>query len=390
MIRYRYQATNANDETVSGEIDAQSVSEALNALEKQGLAIRSIEIVSPEKVASDAELALFYQELENLLERRSDWLPPLQSLAADLPRGSVRRQLERQVRAVSSIATAQEFIEHRDAIALLPFIVTRLHPDQGLRSRTDYLLQSSRQLEARSRYFNAFIYPSVLFGFSIIAFVLLSIFIFPAFSSLFQEIHTLAPKPTGLLLWSSELVNRDGIRAILCISLVGFVLFGLIRWWRSHAWTNRIFGRLVAGRTSNLLAMSTLTATLAGLLELKSPLGLALSIAGRHCKHAYYRQATECLAGVARSGVVAEIPLLSKKILPPLLLHALQPSESAQPHLPLLHELAALYGEQSRNRSDWIIAGGPNLAIFFVGVFIMWIVIELFSALAKIITSLSQ
>ncbi len=390
MNRYRYQATNANGATISAEVAANSVSEALTELEKQGLAITSIEVVSPEIVAADAELAVFYGELERLLERRSDWLAPIQSLAADLPLGSVRRQLERQVQAVSRIATAQEFIANRDAITLLPLIVPRFHSDQGLRTKPDWLVQSSRQFETRSRNLNAFIYPVVLFGASILAFVLLSIFVFPFFSSLFEELHVRVPKSTKFMLWSSEqLTDRAARTSIVCLTS-GLFVFCLVRWWRNHALTNRILGRLVAGRRSNLLAMSRLIATLAELLELKAPLALAITIAGRNCKHAYYRRATDCLAENARSGVVSKVPSQAKIGLPPLLLHALQPIDSAGPHLPLLHELASLYGDRARNRPDWMVAGGPNLAIFFVGVFIMLIVVGLFAALSQVITSLSQ
>jgi general secretion pathway protein F len=173
--------------------------------------------------------------------------------------------------------------------------------------------------------------------------------------------------------------------------LVGcIVLFFAIRWWRHFALTNTLCGRFVAGTASNLLAMSELIGTLALLLELKAPLGLALTIAGRQCKHDYFRQAIQSLAMNAKKGVVSEFPLRAKKRLPPLLLHALRSSESSSPNLPLLHELSAVYRDRARLRRDWITSSGPSLAVFVVGLFVLWLVVGLLSPLFMLNSSFSN
>ena len=200
-------------ESVAAEVDAPSVTDALVELEKQGLTISSIEVVSPEKVAADAELAVFYRELEQLLEHRSDWLPPLQSLAAELPHGSVRRQLENKCKRISRIATAKEFIEHRDAIALLPMIVPRFRsdPNPSIKARLANPIVSTVRV-AISRYLKAFIYPTVLFGVSILAYRVPFDFCLSNIWFDFQEIAVRPSKSTRVMLWSSEQLTIRAFR----------------------------------------------------------------------------------------------------------------------------------------------------------------------------------
>jgi general secretion pathway protein F len=390
MNRYRYQATNASGDKIAAEMDATSVSEALAELEKQGLAVASIEIIPPEKVAADAELATFYEELRKLLSQREVWLPRIQAMIAELPRGITRRRLEQQLATVSNIDTPHAFIEHRDAIGLLPLIASKSQHDSTLQSQSEWLRDSSTLLESRARYFNAFVYPAVLFLVAVAAFFVLSIFVFHEVFSFFDDFRVKIPKTTSIPLWLADQLRHHTMRSLGWLLLGSLVAVVAIRWWRHFAWTNTLFGRLVAGRTSNLLAMSSLIGTLAVLLEIKSPLGLALSMAGRQCKHAYYRRATDELASHTRSGCVAEFPRHAKKRLPPLLLYALQPKTSDSPHLPLLHELAAIYRDRARQRRDWVVAGGPSLATFVVGLFILWLAVGLLTPMSMMINALSH
>jgi type IV pilus assembly protein PilC len=251
-----------------------------------------------------------------------------------------------------------------------------------------WLTASSQQLESYARQANALIYPLTLLGLALAVFGITFTLVVPIFGSVFDELQIHVPRSTEFLIWASEMVISRTVNIFIYTILGGLLFFVFVRWWRNHALTNRVFGRFVAGRTPNLLAMSSLIESLAELLALKAPLDLALSIAGRNCQHAYYRHAAECLAKNVRSGSIDNVHPQAKIRLPPLLIRSLQIGDAGRPNIPMLRELARLYRDRGQRRSAWE-SGGPGFAILLVGLIIIWIILVLFMPMISMFTSLA-
>ncbi|MCA9160489.1 MAG: type II secretion system F family protein, partial [Planctomycetales bacterium] len=157
---------------------------------------------------------------------------------------------------------------------------------------------------------------------------------------------------------------------------------------------NRIFGRLVAGTTENLQAMSRLTGTLAELLGLQLPLAAALRYAGKASGHRYFAEAATQTAelAVANTAVnTAEAGVLVDPTgrLPQSVVYALTAGAESQPSVAVLRELAMIYAQIAQSRQDRSIGSLPVLGVVLVGLFVGFVVVSLFLPLVRMVTSLA-
>src|SRR4029078_8490292 len=105
MPQFHYQALNANQQLIAGELEAPSVAQAIAQLETDGLVVQSIgyatsptsriqtPVVSatPPSAAGVEETALV-QHLAQVIERARPLLPALHAYAGELSGGRARRQ----------------------------------------------------------------------------------------------------------------------------------------------------------------------------------------------------------------------------------------------------------------------------------------------------------
>src|SRR4051812_41805589 len=101
MRQFRYQALNAENQSVAGEIPADSVAHAISQLEAAGLLVQSIgyasghvhgqttppiQLSSPSMGALSAvEQAALHVRLEKIIERARALTPAIQAFAAEIP-----------------------------------------------------------------------------------------------------------------------------------------------------------------------------------------------------------------------------------------------------------------------------------------------------------------
>lgn len=390
MHRYSYQASNEQSSDISGEIDASNVSEAVAELEKQGMLVRSIQIVPPEKVIADAEIAVFHHEIRRLLEQRSSWLPAIDAMALEMPTTHLRRRFESLRTNLHRIETPAQFLADPEAILFLPGFTRKFQSGSDSDRTPEWLASVSQQLEMRSQWQRTIAYPTLLLLISLVLLVLFLVFLFPVFDTLYGEMEISLPKITQFSSWMSKQVTVYPIRSITKFFLMGVATYSIVFFWRRFALTNRMLPTFFAGTSANLIAMSTLTSTLAELLTLKAPLPLSLSIAGRNCQHYYFERIALQVADDIRSGVTSLNESAASKRLPRLLIHALQLPASDDKKTALLHELSKIYSERASNRSDWLSAASPVFAIGGTGIVICFIVIALFLPMISMITTLSK
>ncbi len=117
MAHFRYQALNAQQQLVGGQLQADSVTLAIATLELQGLIVQSINHVPrmPEMVidsatdqepgestAPDASLehVALRGQIERMLQRGRTMVPALTAMAEELPAGRERRQFQTVLRVL--------------------------------------------------------------------------------------------------------------------------------------------------------------------------------------------------------------------------------------------------------------------------------------------------
>ena len=115
MPLFHYQALNAKQEQVAGELQAASLAQAVAELESQGMAIQSIGTTPLPAETGDNpfadevarrravdEQAALQQHLATVMERGQHLLPALRAYASELPASRQRRDLDTVLQILSA------------------------------------------------------------------------------------------------------------------------------------------------------------------------------------------------------------------------------------------------------------------------------------------------
>lgn len=386
MNRYGFDAINKNGEVVNGDVSAESVSAAVLELEEKGLQVQAIRMVPADEESQARQETHWLKQLDETIQQRTKWLPALQAMVDELPRGRTKKDTARLVNLLQGELSSEELLASRELIQVLPLLTTGRESSNTGERLQGWLSELVRQRQKRRQRWRSITYPAVLLALAIALLAVLSAFLIPVFKSMFDEFGLFLPQITQIVIWVSDQITIYFARTVLVVLSCSGIVFAIVFLWRRFALTNRLLGRIVSGTSSNLSAMSNLTSTLAELLSLDAPLPNALEISGRSCGHAYFADVAEKVAASVRRGLLVKSESAARK-LPPCVLHAL--SLENGPNVPLLRELAAMYSDRSRSRTDWISTILPAGSVLIVGIIVGFIVIALFVPLITLVTALS-
>ena len=403
MSRYRYEAINELGETVSGEVEAESVGRAAALVEAGGMRVESIRMVVEPGADLDGGNKEWRENLRAAIEKREDWLPAMAAMVEELPAGRVKLETQKLYRLLASGFSPEDLLHSPRLMATLPLIaagakrhrassedaeqtsgeaVDSLNGDQLKKWLRAVVLEQ----ELRVQSWQAFVYPVVMVILCLTLLVLFSFFLIPIFKEMFADFGLSLPAPTLLVIFVSDQVTQYLLRTVVISAILGVIGFVCIWFWRKHALTNRLFGRLVAGTSSNLRAMSRFTSSVAELIALGASKSDALLIAGRTCKHELFRRAGIEASEVIRYGQLPNAESGAMRFLPATLSLALNEGE---PNVNFLREIAAMYSERSQRKSNWFISLFPSLAVLMVGLVVGFVVISLFMPLVTLISALA-
>src|SRR5471032_2539048 len=126
MATFRYQALDAQQKLVNGEISAESVEQAIAQLHASGLAVQSIGFATPAPLITHDESsaasngiaaqAALRTHMSRVLEQGRLIAPALTAYAEEMPRGRRRRQLC----TVIDVLNCGDVDEATSALAALP------------------------------------------------------------------------------------------------------------------------------------------------------------------------------------------------------------------------------------------------------------------------------
>ncbi|QDV24559.1 type II secretion system F family protein [Aureliella helgolandensis] len=389
MHRFHYQATNSEQTVVHGELTAESVADAVRELEQQGLILNSIERVVVSAPLASAQRNDFWQRISRVIDKRKNWIPAIAALANETPPGPSRRALQQLVAKLQGNLTPEEFLSKRSTAALLPLLNSSDRESPDSRQLQSWLGMLDEQLKSSLHIRRSFYYPLFLVGVCLLLTVFFAVTIIPTFRTMFGEFGLRLPPPTLLTLWFSAQLTQHALRTLVFGCLLGGGCVLLVSQWRRHAITNRIFGRFVAGSSSNLLAMSTLCSTLAELLQMKIPVEEAIRLSGTSCEHSYFSIAAAQLSKELKHSGFRIEQTRSIYRFPRLLQLALTSRNPDGVNVELIRELAELYRHRAQLRSNWIFESLPSLVIVFVGGLVAFVIVSLFLPLVSMITSLA-
>lgn len=390
MNSYSYTAIDADGNVQHGTIEATDLASAIAQLAEINLVAQSIALRDHATVAKERQSSVFESNLRQLLARRGEWEQALNAACSELPHGSTRRELLELTQQLTSSQVDRplsELLQQPSIIELLPLLEESDNRLGGREPLHQWLGGMLKKQQLRTQYRKRLTYPAVLLGLTLLILSGFAYFLIPLFRQMFDEFGLRLPAPTSLVFWLAEQATTYLPRTLAVVFCLMLIIIPLVRYWRSRSLSNRLFGRLVAGTSSNLMAMASLANTLSHMLRLGAPLNAALHIAGIASRSFFYKRAAIELANQIEQS--ASVTKLSSRVLPPLFLYALHAESGGSPSLPILQSLAQIYSDRAQSRVDLLTTMLPTLALLFIGFGVGFVVISLFMPLVSLITALA-
>ncbi len=405
MTRYRYLAKNADGHQLEGELECDTLTNAITELESRGWSVGSVERITesfsdgiptaanasysapdPASLSSDNQLQSHFH---SVLANRDQLIPALESLASELPRGAVRREVAQLVRLLKTAKTSKELSASPHATRWLPLLLTGMTQESASERLGELLVVAARDDWARSQRRRLLAYPAVVLMVTLLVLALICTLIVPSFKSMFEDFGIRLPYSTQLLIGISDQITEHFLETVAGVALTLIALYAGVRLWLHASLTTRLFGRFVAGNASSVSAMASFISQLTDLLSIGISLPDALWLAGEGCHHRFFQRAAEDLARHAYdSGQPLQACSAAEKF-PGNLMYALTAGPNGTPHLLLLHELGVIYADHATHRTSWMTGAIAQISILFIGLAVAFAALALFGPLFSLVQGLS-
>lgn len=408
MANFRYQALDPTGQLASGELEAQSVQQAVAQLEARGLSVQSIGVATPATTSAGSsptatadasgtaaaspdgesvEQAVLRSHLATVLERGQALVPALEAYSQEMPRGRRRRELSAVCQVLadgesSQTATLAELPEHW--IPLLSAAAASADAGHVLR---EFLWESRRTDDLRHHWWLALAYPIVLVIMATTVMWALSLFVIPQFASIFQEFGLALPWLTQFVLGLAQWLSRWGIWLLALLLVVLLLLMfkaKRILPVAAFAWLGDRVPTPYARRTS----IARFARFLGDLLAAGVSLSDSLRIAGYSIHRSRMRHAAWNLAHRIESSGERWRGFDSRQ-LTAAVTYAVTAALPTATRVRLLREISQCHAQHVRTGLSWTGGLVEPAAICLVAMVVGVIVLGLFLPLVKLIEGLS-
>jgi type IV pilus assembly protein PilC len=403
MATFQYQAFDAEGKSVSDDIEAESVGQAIVAIEARGLTVQSIGVATAaaprngagfsaahsggeQTAALKVEREVLQSHMATLFERGRPLLPALAAYAEELPSGRQRRRLLAVCRTLengdqdAAAAALAEMPEY-----WIPLLGAATSSSDSGRVLDEFFSESQRTVELRQQWWLTLAYPVVLILLTGFVLVGLSMFVIPEFAKLFAEFDLNIPVFTRVILTTSSwLASWEG----LVVALLSFGFIALL------LNLDRILPARLAGLGSlrppfgRRIAIARFARFTADLLEAGVSVPDALRIAGFAVRKAPMQQSAWQLANNLES-IAADAQLRPSRWLTATVTHALTANLPTSSRVRLLREVSANHADRVNSALSWTFGIIEPICICLVGFAVAMVVLALFSPLVMLIEGLS-
>ena len=401
MTNFTYEALNVEQAVISGQISAESASDAVNQLETQGLQVLSIHKADPPlsadqtltstPAAGQSELSgdqqVLHEKVAEVLAKRDVFVPALSAFAEELPDGRTRRELRDLVSRMQADTTAADFCGADGRSASWLLLLGRGTNSQHLLS--DLFDEATRENENNSQWNRAFAYPAFVLLASLTVLIFLCISVVPTFTNIFDDFQLDLPTATAGVVAVSKAILRSPEGFALGIIAALFGAYASLRFIRVWGLPGQLGGLLTTGSSAQVTAMAGLTRRLAETLDAGLKLPAAMRLAAKAERRRATRQTAMRLADALEQENFELEKSTEARRLPTTVVHALQAGPNKQPSIALLRQLSELYSIRVRNRHNWSTGYMTHFAIVAVGITVGFVVLALFLPLVGLINGLA-
>ncbi|WP_083393241.1 type II secretion system F family protein [Curtobacterium sp. MMLR14_010] len=242
-----------------------------------------------------------------------------------------------------------------------------------------------KEHKLRSTIKSAMTYPVVVLVMSLVAVVVMLVFIVPIFQKMFSGLGGQLPLPTLMLVYMSHAMTYVG--PVLLVAVVAFSF-----WWRANKNTDRVRAfvdpvklRLpVFGQLNRKIVIARFARNFSNMIGAGVPILQALQIVGEVSNNFVVQRALERVAESVRKGESIAGPLAQEKVFPEMVSQMVAVGEDAGSLEVMLEKIAVFYDNEVESTTEALTSLIEPLLIAFLGVVVGGMIVALYLPIFKI------
>lgn len=400
-LAFDYRGRDGAGKLVKGRLDAASEGAVVQRLRGMGVSPIAISEAKPgtglqteikipgfEKGVGLKDLAIMARQASTMLSSGLSLLRALSILADQTDNkklteilGKVRDDVERGVAFSDAVA--------KYPVDFPPIMINMIRAgetggflDQAMDSiATNF----EKEHKLRSTIKSAMTYPVVVLVMSLLAVVIMLVFIVPIFQDMFASLGGQLPLPTMMLVWLSHAMVYVG--PVLAVLLV----LGWL-WWRANRNTERVRGVIdplklrmpVFGQLARKIVMARFSRNLSNMIGAGVPILEALQIAGKVSNNIVVERALHRVSESVRKGESIAAPLERETVFPAMVAQMIAVGEDAGSMELMLERIAVFYDNEVEASTEALTSLIEPLLIGFLGVVVGGMIVALYLPIFQI------
>jgi len=242
-----------------------------------------------------------------------------------------------------------------------------------------------KEHKLRSTIKSAMTYPVVVLCMSLIAVVIMLVFIVPIFQDMFSSLGGKLPLPTMMLVYLSHSM-------VYVLPVLAVVIVVTTVWWRANKNTDRVRAFIdpvklkmpVFGALNQKIVIARFARNFSNMIGAGVPILPALQIVGQVSNNFVVQKALERVAESVRKGESIAGPLSSEKAFPTMVSQMVAVGEDAGSMELMLEKIAAFYDDEVQATTEALTSLIEPLLIAFLGVVVGGMIVALYLPIFQI------
>src|SRR5665213_770744 len=371
MAVFQYQAIDQDGNSREGTIDAVNVDLAINALQRRGLVISSIDVAKKKggglnfKIdffdrVTNEDVVMLSRQITSLFEAQVSALRAFRLLASEARTaklGAKLTEIGNDIQSGLSISAALS--KHPDIFSRFYVNMVKAAEESGKLDETfsflaDYL---DRNYEITSKVRNALIYPALIMVTFVGVMVLMLTVIVPNLSSMLDQVGQTIPVYTQIIIGFSDFLIKYWLFLLVAIAGLGFFFYRYAKTEAGSDVVSRAKMQIpIVGNVFRQLSLSRIADNLATMLGSGVQILRALEISGSVVGDLTYEKILTKAALDVKSGLPVSEALRKYPEMPGIMIAMMKIGEETGNMGNILQTIAKFYRREVNNSVDTLVS----------------------------------
>jgi len=398
---FEYKSRNAEGKIVKGRLEASSEGAVVDKLRHMGLApveikeslggtglSREISFGSFGKGVDLKALSVFTRQMATMISAGLSMLKTLSILSEQTENKKLQTVLQQVTREVESGSSLSDALG-RHPVDFPPIMINMVRAGEAggfLEGALDSIATNfEKESKLKATIKSAMTYPVMVLLMSLVAVVIMLIFIVPIFKKMFEGMGHELPAPTMFLVILSQ--NMVWIVPVAAVAIITFSL-----WWRVNKNTEQVRAKVdpvklklpVFGMLFKKIAVARFSRNLANMIGAGVPILQALVIVGETSGNWVIEKASKNVADSVRQGKSIAGPLAEETVFPPMVVQMIAVGEDSGSLEIMLTKIAEFYDTEVEAMTKALTSLIEPLLIGFLGVVVGGMIVALYMPIFSI------